>query len=244
MSMTAAATERLRRPVGRLVETPGSPPMSSRSSRAAWEPLARSSADRTRLTSGPSLARQAPQMRASERNVFAVPTEWVGRATAEEVPASWAIEVRIWLRSLRSTLSMGGPSRKCSRLSRPAPNGSDHAESGASSPPPRSRASPRRCRRPPAAQRTSRTIDDGEEGEPASPSPDSTLIPDRCASRRGQHRVAVAASRTLSGEGEDLLASCPPRAAGELDEVVSASTPVSLTVPSGSRCSASRSGSL
>ncbi len=95
-------------------------------SRSAW----RSS---TRRTSRPSPAGAAPQIRARDRKVLEVATEWSGADRSTD-PASRAMSARIFLRSSR-TASGSRPAARWSRVSRPAPSGSDWATSGASSDP-------------------------------------------------------------------------------------------------------------
>ena len=250
MSITAAATSA---PAttwwARLPETPGSSAISSRSiSSSLGIHSARSAAGRIRRTSGPSLEAAAPQMRASERNVFEVATAWSGAPPRRSVPASWAMSVRICLRSLCSALSLGGPSRKCSLLERPAPSGSDQATSGASSSPPATSREP-----PPMSKTASRPEDQPNQRRTArkvsraSSSPGSTLIstPVRLctwastSSQLPASRTAEVAKEKISSQPLSSASSraCPTNS-------VSAATPSSLTVPSFSRCSARRSGSL
>ena len=98
--------------------------------------------------------RCAPASGTSSRS----PTAWSGRPAAQQaagVAGDLGADVLAQRASRRPRPAGRRGSR--SRVSRPAPSGSDQATSGASSARRRSRASRRRCRRPAAGRPTSRT---------------------------------------------------------------------------------------
>ena len=90
---------------------------------------------RTRLTRGPAADGAAPVSRASDRNVFEVPTARSGAPALRTALAASAISLSSQSRSIDTRRRPGGSSASHSRVSRPAPRGSDIATSGSSSTP-------------------------------------------------------------------------------------------------------------
>ena len=120
---------------------------------------------RVRLARGPSADGAAPVRRASERNVFELPTARSGAPARRTVLADWVSSVSSQSRSIATRRRPGGSSGSHSRVSRPAPSGSDRATSGASStpvdsssdPPPMSRLMMRPALQP-YQRRTARNV--------------------------------------------------------------------------------------
>ena len=129
-------------------------------------------------TSGPSPDGAAPQIRASERNVFEVAAARSGGAAAQQV-AGVAGDVGADLLAQRADrrLVRRRRRRSSSRASRAAPSGSDQATSGASSAPPAISSEP-----PPMSKTASRPADQPNQRRTArkvsraSSSPGSTSI--------------------------------------------------------------------
>ena len=128
----------------------------------------------------PSPAGAAPQIRASERNVFEVAAAWSGAPAAQQlagVAGDLGADLAAQLRG--SARRRAAPSRSTSRASRAAPSGSDQATSGASSAPPAISSEP-----PPMSKTASRPADQPNQRRTArnvsraSSSPDSTSMRD------------------------------------------------------------------
>ena len=113
----------------------------------------------SRFTCGPAEYGAAPQIRASERNVFDVPTVISGVPYCSRFSATGAICSRTYLRRRFTCFGFGGCTSKNSRVRRPAPSGTLIAASGmafvpienSKEPPPisksRMRPAPQPCQR-------------------------------------------------------------------------------------------------
>ena len=88
-----------------------------------------------RLTRGPAADGAAPVSRASDRKVFDVATARSGLPASIILAAASAISASSQSRSMPTRRRPGGSSASHSRVSRPAPSGSDIATSGSSSTP-------------------------------------------------------------------------------------------------------------
>ena len=156
-----------------------------------------SSSGRVRGTSGPSPDGAAPQIRASDRNVFEVAAARSGGPARSRWPASRAISARICLRSARTVVLVGAPAREVAR----GPAGPRRAAATRPRRAPRRRrrrspASRRRCRRPPAGRPTSRTSG-VRRGRSAGPRPH----------RRAPRSSTPVRSCTCSSTSSELTAS-------------------------------------
>ena len=180
----------------------------------------------TRRTSGPSADGGAPQIRASERNVFEVATAWSGEPAAQHRPGvAGDVGADPQPQLAQGGSSSSAPTASHSRVSRPAPSGRDCATSGASSdptaissePPPMSKTASRPDDQP-NQRRTARKV------SRASSSPGSTSmstpvsVPDVV-----EHLVGVGGvADRRGGEAEHLLAALvlghPQRVADEVGQ--------------------------
>jgi len=97
---------------------------------------------RTRGTRGPAPDGAAPVSRASDRRVFEVPTTQSAAPAAHTRSATAATAGSIRSASAAISLLDGGSLVNESRVSRPAPSGSDSATSGSSSRPAASSSDP------------------------------------------------------------------------------------------------------
>ena len=86
-----------------------------------------------RRTYGPSPDGAEPVTLASERNVLEVPTTRSGSPQRMTGPRSRAKALRTCLRAALTSSATGGSPRSQSRVTRPAPRGTDNAVSGSSS---------------------------------------------------------------------------------------------------------------
>ena len=232
-----------RRDAGQSASSSASSRSASGSTRAARRARARGG------TSGPSPDGAAPQIRASERNVFEVAAAWSGAPARSSRRRRGRCRRGSACAAARTSSLAGRP------LGEELPGQPGRARAAATrrrrAPRRRRRRSPasrRRCRRPPAGpadqpnqRRTARKV------SRASSSPESTSSSTPVAlARRGEHVVGVGGVADRRGrEAEHVLAALvlgDPQ--GARDEAASASIPRSVTAPSSSRCSASRSGSL
>ncbi len=173
-------------------------------------------------------------------------TAWSGAIRSTD-PASWARSARIFLRSTR-TAPGSTPCAKCSRVSRPAPSGSDWATSGASSDPTATSSDP-----PPMSNTASRPEDQPNQRRTArkvsraSSSPGSTSMSTPVAARTCSRTASTLVASRTADVAKPAISVQPLSSATTTEDAtkdVSASIPVSLTAPEPSRCSARRSGSL
>ena len=195
----------------RLAETPGRSASSSRRHlEQLGDPLARGrSRGGCARTNGPSPGRRRPADPRQRPERLRGRHRVVGRAAAQQRAGVAGDLGADLLAQLAHRLVVGWPVAEGSRVSRPAPSGSDQATSGdSSSPPAISRDPPpmsKTARRPedhPNQRRTARKV------SRASSSPDSTLmLHARATLDVVEHLVGVAASRTAEvAKAQHLLA--------------------------------------
>ena len=194
----------------------------------------------------PSLDGAAPAMRASCLNVFDVATAMRGSPTRRSRPTTSAMWARACLRSSRTASGGGGSPRRKSRVSRPAPRGTDTATSGSSSVPDASSSEP-----PPMSSSRIRPLDHPNHRRAArkvmraSSSPDSTWISSPVSARTRASTCSPLVASRMADVAKAMISVAPLSSASDwprLTKSMSCSTAASSTLPSAPRCSDRRSG--